>query len=165
MNLSRNFDLNAVIVALTTCKNSRLLADPNVTVLNNEPALMSIVTEIPYQQLTQTAQGGNIGTTSFREAGVKLQVTPRIASDGTVRLECTPSFSRLAGYTPGDSPQPIIDRREAKTTVRVADRQTLVIGGLRTRNDIQDRAGIPFLMDLPLGIGCLFRSKDISKKE
>jgi len=165
MNLSKNIDLTAVLQAMRTCKNSRLLADPNVAAYDNEPALISIVTEVPYQQLTQTAQGGNIGTTSFREAGVKLTVTPRIAADGTIKLDCNPSFSRLAGYTPGTSPQPIIDRRETKTSVRVANKQTLVIGGLRTRTDIKEHSGVPFLKDLPWGMGYLFRSKSTTDKE
>ncbi|MEX2015467.1 MAG: endonuclease/exonuclease/phosphatase family protein, partial [Candidatus Hydrogenedentales bacterium] len=39
--------------------------------------------------------------------------------------------------------QPIIDRREAKTTVRVINGQTLVIGGLRQRSDIGDFNAVP----------------------
>ena len=164
VNMSHNVDLTAVVSALQTCSNSRLLADPSVSVYDGEAALFSSVTEIPYQQLTQTGQGGNIGTTSFREAGVKLQVTPRIADDGTIKLECTPSFSRLAGYTPDANPQPIIDRREAKTMVRVANGQTLVIGGLRTRTDVRNNTGVPGLKDLPC-IGWLFRSRAVTTSE
>jgi general secretion pathway protein D len=149
---------------LSQAQNSRLLADPNVTVMENEPAVISIVTEIPYQQLTQTQQGGNIGTTAFREAGVKLEVTPQIADDGTIQMYVTPSFSRLTGYTPGDQPQPIIDKREARTTVRVANGQTLVIGGLRQRQEITDANGIPYLKDIKY-IGALFRSKNTTYHE
>lgn len=166
MSLSRNFEITAVIKALQEAKDSRLLADPNVTVLDHERATMSIVTEIPYQELTQTQQGGNIGTTNFREAGVKLEVTPHIAVDRTIRMEVTPSFSRLAGYTPGEPPQPIIDRREANTTVRVADGQVLVIGGLRQRNDTGDFNGLPFLKDIQtFNLGALFRGRETEVRE
>jgi general secretion pathway protein D len=164
MNLSRHVDLTAVVQALSQAHNSQLLADPNVTVVENEPATISIVTEIPYQQLTQTQQGGNIGTTAFREAGVKLEVVPQIAEDGTIQMTVTPSFSRLTGYTPGDQPQPIIDRREAQTTVRVANGQTLVIGGLRQRQEITEQNGIPFLKDIKY-VGALFRSKNTTVRE
>jgi general secretion pathway protein D len=164
MNLSRHVDLTAVIQALSQLHNSQLLADPNVTVMENEPATIAIVTEIPYQQLTQTQQGGNIGTTAFREAGVKLEVIPQIAEDGTIQMTVTPSFSRLTGYTPGDQPQPIIDRREAQTTVRVANCQTLVIGGLRQRQEINESNGIPFLKDIKY-VGALFRSKNTTIRE
>jgi general secretion pathway protein D len=164
MNLSRNFDLTAVVQALQTCKDSRLLSNPNVTTLENEEATISIVTEIPYQQLTQTQQGGNIGTTAFREAGVKLVVTPRIADDETIQLTVKPSFSRLTGFTPGPTPQPIIDKREEQTVVRVANQQTLVIGGLRARRDIGEFTGIPGLKDIKY-VGKLFRARDTSMQE
>jgi len=166
MSLSRNFDIRAVVKALQEAKDSRLLADPNVTVLDHENAQMSIIKEIPYQELTQTQQGGQIGTTSFREAGIKLEVTPHIARDGTIRMEVTPSFSRLTGYTPGATAQPIIDRREAKTVVRVADRQVLVVGGLRERNDTGDFNGLPYLKDIKaLNLGALFRGRETGIRE
>jgi len=163
VNMSRHFDLNTAIVALSNAKDSRLLADPNIVVMENEPAMISIISEIPFQQLTQTAQGGNIGTTAFREAGVKLEVTPRIDGDGMIQLDVTPEFSRLTGFTPEDN-QPIIDRRIAQTTVRVANGHTLVIGGLRTRSDLGDFDGIPFLKDLP-GVGVLFRGRETTVRE
>lgn len=163
-NLSRHVDLAAVVQALSQAQDSRLLANPNVTVVDNEPATIAIVTEIPYQQLTQTQQGGSIGTTAFREAGVKLEVTPQIAADATIQMSVTPSFSRLTGFTPGEQPQPIIDRREANTTVRVANGQTLVIGGLRQRQEITDTNGVPFLKDIKY-VGALFRSRHTTIRE
>ncbi len=164
MTLSRYFDITAVIDLLSTCKDSRLLADPMVTVVDREPAKIQIITEIPFQQLTQTGQGGNIGTTAFREAGVVLDVTPHIASDGTIQLDVTPSFSRLTGFTSGANPQPIIDKREAQTVVRVANGQTLVIGGLRQRTLITERRGIPYLKDV-WGFGKLFSASDTTVRE
>lgn len=163
-NMSENFDLTAVIQALNEASDSRLLADPNVTVLENEEAMISIIQEIPFQQLTQTQQGGNIGTTAFRDAGVKLRVKARVSNLNTIRMEVEPEFSRLTGFTPEDN-QPIIDRRTAKTTVRVVNGHTLVIGGLRQRTEIGDYKGIPLLMNLPLGVGQLFRSRETSIRE
>lgn len=166
MNLSRHFDITAVARALQGAKDSRLLANPNVTVLDHETAQMITVTEIPYQELTQTTAGGQIGTTAFREAGIKLEVTPHIADDGTIRMEVAPSFSRLAGFTPGEQAQPIIDRREASTTVTVLDRQVLVIGGLRSRNDTGNFNGVPYLKDIKtFHLGALFRSRDTEIRE
>ena len=164
MNLSKHLDFTGVVQALRQVTNARLLADPTVTVIDRESATIQIVTEIPYQQLTQTGQGGNIGTTAFREAGVTLNVMPRIANDGTLQLDVTPTFSRLTGFTTGDNPAPIIDKREAKTTVRVVNGQTLVIGGLRQRGDNRDRRGIPYLSETKY-LGWLFRSREDTIRE
>jgi hypothetical protein len=77
-------------------------------------------------------------------------------------MEVRPEFSRFVGSD--DSGQPIIDTREAKTTLRVANRQTIVIGGLRQRDDIGEFSGIPYLMDMKY-IGRLFRSRNTTVRE
>jgi general secretion pathway protein D len=165
MNLSRNFDIRATIEALCQSKDAQLLADPSVTVVDRQDATIQIVTEIPYQQLTQTQQGGNIGTTAFREAGVTLKVTPHISSlDNTVQMEVTPTFSRLTGFTNGGNPQPIIDKRQANTTVRVMNQQWLVIGGLRQRTAVKDDRAIPKLSNIKY-LGKLFQAYDYSFRE
>jgi general secretion pathway protein D len=163
MNLSPHFDLTAVVQALQTAKDARLLANPHVAVLENEEATFQSVEEIPYQQLTQTQQGGQIGTTAFKDAGVTLTVQPKISAAGTIEMKVKPEFSRLTGFTPGDN-QPIIDRRTASTTLSIANRQTVVIGGLRQRDDIGDFNGIPYLKDTKV-IGRLFRSRNTTVKE
>jgi type II secretory pathway component GspD/PulD (secretin) len=163
MSLSEHFDVTAVINALRTSRDSRLLADPTVVVSDQESAKISIVTEIPYQQLTESALGGVIGTTAFREAGVTLEVTPHIARDGTVNMLVTPKFSVLTGFTEQNK-QPIIAKREAQTVVRVANNQTLVIGGLRQRGKVRERSAIPYLSDIKY-IGPLFRQRSDEIRE
>jgi general secretion pathway protein D len=163
MSLNKHIDLSAVVVALQGSSDSRLLSEPNVAVLENEVAEFKSVSQIPFQQLTQTQQGGQIGTTSFKEAGVVLHVTPKIAADGLVRMLVNPEVSRLTGFTPGDN-QPIIDTNSASTTLTVANRQTVVIGGMRQRGDVGDFNGIPYLKDLNL-VGRLFRSRDTDARE
>lgn len=162
-SLNSNFSLTSVIQALNTADDSRLLADPNVVVMNHEPAEIAIVTEVPYQQLTQGLEGGTIGTTEFREAGVTLNVTPHIAQDETISLLVNPQFSLLTGFSEPDN-APIIDRRETKTTVRVANNQTIVLGGLRQRTRIINRNSIPFFGKVPY-VGQLFRNRSTSARE
>ncbi len=162
-SFTRNFDINAVALLLQNANDARLLANPNVTVMENETANMSSVQQIPFQQITQSELGGQLGTTAFKDVGITLNVTPSVAADGTVKLDVEQEFSRVAGFTENDS-QPIIDTRIANTTVRVANRRTLVIGGLRQRSDTGDFNGIPFLKDVKL-IGPLFRSRETTVRE
>jgi hypothetical protein len=109
------------------------------------PASIKIVSEIPVQQLTETSQGGAIGTTEFREAGITLTVTPDILQDNTVLLDVNPEFSVLSGFS--SSGQPIIDKRSTSTRVQVLDGQTLVLGGLLRRSEMETVRGIPGLMN------------------
>lgn len=157
-SLESDFNLSAVALALQQATDSRLLASPNVTVLDNEQANIESISEIPFQQLTQTGAGGQIGTTAFKEAGIKLGVLPKISRDNTINMIVTPEFSSLVGFTPGDN-QPIIDTRRATTRVRVGNKQTLMIAGLRQRNDVGDFNGIPHLKDVRF-LGHLFRARE-----
>ena len=159
--MHRNVNFSSVINMLDQTSGARLLADPSVTVVDREQASIKVVTEIPYQQLTQTQQGGNIGTTDFREAGITLNVTPQISQDGTIQMKVAPSFSVLTGFTQG---QPIIDSREADTTVRVANGQVLVIGGLRQRTENEVVGGLPGLKDIK-HFGKLFRTHETTVTE
>lgn len=154
--INRMGSLQSVLQALETGKDTRLLADPNIIVMNHEEAKIEIVTEVPFQQLTEGGIVGSFGTTNFREAGVMLLVTPHIADDETIAMAINPRFSILTGFSEGPQQAPIIDRREAKTTVRVENMQTLVLGGLRQRTRTVERSGIPGLKDIPYA-GRLFR--------
>ena len=139
-HISQHFDISAIIQALSTADGTRLLARPNILATDGSAAEFSAVSEIPVQSLTETAEGGSIGTTEFREAGIKLTVTPQIKLDGTIRLEVAPEFSILAGFQDG---QPIIDRRTATTVMHMRDGETVVIGGLLRRNDIENQRLFP----------------------
>jgi general secretion pathway protein D len=162
-SLDTSVDIAAVARLMQNAKDSRLLADPHVTVEENEKAEMGSVQEIPYQQITQSELGGQIGTTAFKPVGITLTVTPQIAADGTVKMAVNQTFSRVAGFTETDN-QPIVDSRNATTSVRVANRQTLVIGGLRQRSDNGSFIGIPVLKDIKY-VGALFRYRDTDVRE
>jgi general secretion pathway protein D len=162
-SLTRNFDITTVLELLQSANDARLLANPNVTVMDNELAEFKSVTEIPYQQISQSELGGQIGTTAFKEAGITLRVQPTVAGDGTIEMLVEPEFSRLAGFTPQED-QPILDTRKASTRVRIANGQTLVLSGLRQRSDTGEFNGIPFLKDVKY-VGSLFRSRNTNVRE
>lgn len=160
-HLSRHFDFTTAIQALDQTDGARLLARPNIMAYDRTEASFQSVQEIPVQQLTQTSEGGNIGTTEFREAGISLTVTPTITNDNSVVLQVTPEFSVLNGFNAG---QPIIDRRQATTTLRLNNGEAAVIGGLVRRNEIESDNGVPGIMHWKY-IGRLFRGHEATVTE
>lgn len=159
--LNDSLNIDAILRAEDEDIWVKLLANPRVMVINNEEALIKIVEEIPFQELTQTSAGGDIGTTEFREVGVELTVTPHVTRDDLIRLKLHSKFSVNTGdvVLPGinnASPQPIIATRETITTALVRDGQTVVIGGLRKQDVVEQINKVPFLGDIPL-IGNLFK--------
>jgi type II secretory pathway component GspD/PulD (secretin) len=130
-------------------------------VLDNEKAKIEIITEIPYQELSQTSGGGNIGTTSFKDVGVSLEVTPHLTRDEMIRLDLKPTFSVQTGTVTFSQsgftyPQPVVDKRDAQTTLLIKNGETVVLGGLRQKDVTKQINKIPLLGDLPL-VGLAFR--------
>jgi type II secretory pathway component HofQ len=168
--LNDNVDISFMLNALRTNLDAKLLANPRILVLDNESANIKIVQEIPYQELTQTSGGGNMGTTVFKNVGVELTVTPHVTRDGLIRLTIKPKFSTQVSVaqiavpgTASKSDVPVIDSREASTIAFAKDGQTIVMGGLRKQEKRQDVSKVPILGDIPL-VGTLFTSNTESLK-
>lgn len=160
--LNNNVDLDFQLKAQAERIDAKLLANPRVLVLDNEKAVIKIVSEIPYQQLQESQLGGRIGATAFREVGVELEVTPHLAKrDGMIRMHLKPKFSVVTGEVQVAGigvtyPQPVVDKREADTKLLVRSGQTVVLGGLRKTLTSKQVNKVPLLGDLPLA-GGLFR--------
>lgn len=161
--LNEHINIDAALRAAQEDIRAKLLASPRIMVLDNQQAEIKIVEEIPYQELTETTGGGNIGTTQFREVGVELRVVPHLTREGLIRLLLNPSFSvktgdvlSVSGGSGTTSPQPIVAKREATTTALIKDGQTVVIGGLKKQDVSQQINKVPFLGNLPL-LGMLFK--------
>ncbi len=153
--LNDNIDIDVLIKAQKNEINAKLLANPRISVLDNETAAIKIISEIPYIELTETSSGGSMGTTAFREIGVTLMVTPHLTRDNMIRLRLSPEFSVQTGTVnvgsvSAEYPQPVVDRRVAQTTLLVKDGQTVVLGGLRKKDITQQINKVPLLGDLPV---------------
>jgi type IV pilus assembly protein PilQ len=153
---SNAVNIDAIIRAQQNITNAKLLANPRILVLDNETAEMKIISEIPYQELTQTSGGGNIGTTSFKDVGVKLKVKPHLTREEKIRMLVEPEFSVTTGKVSLTGGIPIVDSRKAATTLLVDSGQTVVLGGMRKKEVTKQVNKVPLLGDIPL-VGLLFR--------
>ncbi len=160
--LNSAIDIDILLKAQKQVVNAKLLANPRVLVLDNESANLDIIREIPYQEITESSDGGSIGTTAFREVGVALKVTPHVTRNDMVRLHIIPEFSVEAGEVEvpiGNSSlsQPQVDRRKAESTLLLKSGQTMVLGGLRKKEVAKQVNKIPLLGDIPI-VGWAFKS-------
>jgi len=152
--LGSNWTISGVYDVLQTFDSVQILANPKVLAINNRQATIQIIDEIPYQELTQTSGGGQIGTTSFKEVGIKLEVKPRIAADGTVHLQLTAEQSAPTGAVVNQVP--VIQTRRSTTVMTVGDGRIVTLGGLRRRRAATNEDKVPLLGDIPW-LGVLFR--------
>lgn len=154
-------NLTAMLNALATDQKFDVLSTPRIFTSNNQQATINISQSVPYVTSTSiSTTGSSIFNYSFLDVGIVLTVTPRITQNGYVTLDVSQTANDLQGYTSFNAP--IVNQREANTTVSVKDGETIVLGGI-IRNAITTTTNkVPLLGDIPL-LGNLFKSTDKTK--
>jgi type IV pilus assembly protein PilQ len=115
--------LKAEITALEVLGKGKTISNPKVFTLDNQVATITQGEEISYQ-----ATGSEGADTSFKEAALKLTVTPSIIGDGNVLLEIMVNNNTVNRANAGE---PSINKMEISTKLLVADGDIVVIGGTR----------------------------------
>jgi len=127
---------------------TKVLSNPRVFTLDGEEAVIIQGEEIPYKT---EAEGGGTDI-QFKEAGVKLTVTPTIVGDGNIILDVKVEKKTAKS----DEANPPITTREITTKLLIRDDTIVVIGGVFTQETIDATNKVPFFGDLPF-VGKLFR--------
>lgn len=158
------FALSATLNALVKKGKSKLLASPNVSVLDRERAFVLIGDRISYPVLVGYSQNNApIFSKEEERVGIYLQVSATIGQDGSVTLSLYPQVSTVTGYlTVNGASYPQISTREAQTTLRVQTGETIVMGGLFSDEDIATVEKVPFLSQIPL-LGAIFQHRKVTK--
>ena len=156
-------DWGAILQAVSSDSNSNILATPHLTTLDNQESYFIVGEEIPIKTTTSPGQGGNNPFTTLdrQEIGIKLKVTPQINEGNAVKLTIEQEVSGRAGEIEGN---PIISKREIKTTVMAEDGATVVLGGLIDEDVQESESKVPLLGDIPV-LGQLFRSTSTTKRK
>ncbi|MHC4909315.1 MAG: secretin N-terminal domain-containing protein, partial [Planctomycetota bacterium] len=157
-------DFQLLIKALSVQGRLQVLSNPAVMAANNEPARIQVGETIRVPDATSFDLGSQQTSVIAEDVGIILSVTPFINPDGFVRMAVQPEISELSKRTTQiseDFQAPIIQRRNADTTVTVRDGQTIVIGGLISDRYERRDTKVPLFGDLPL-IGPLFRNESVS---
>ncbi len=146
--------------------DTKVLARPRIMTLNNETAELKIVTNEAIGQITDTQGQGSSSSTTVTaervETGISLRVTPQINSDnGDITMYIYPKVKDATTSTFN----PLYkdpEERSTKTTVRIKDGETVVIGGLIRHDKSEIITKLPVLGDIPI-IGVMFRHKNRDK--
>jgi type IV pilus assembly protein PilQ len=158
--LTGNTFLDLELSALENEGSGEIVSQPKVLTGDKQKALIKTGSEIPYQ--SSTSSGAT--DTEFKEAVLKLEVTPQITPDGRVVMDLVVSQDSVGDLLP--TGEPIIDVTEIETQAIVGDGQTLVLGGLFQSQTVKSIEKVPLLGDIPY-LGRLFRHDmdDMEKRE
>ncbi len=156
-------DFSAFINALKTDQKFQILSTPRIFTSNNTQAEINISQQVPYVLSQQTDTNGNvIFNYAFQDVGIVLTVTPRISANGIVTMDVIQTANDLQGFTSFNAP--IVNQREADTTVSVNDGETIVLGGIMRTTVNSTTNKIPLLGDIPI-LGNLFKSTSKEKQK
>ena len=169
----QHLNLDAVLHALASTSRSKVLSTPVILTMDNQEADITVGESVPVPQNTVSSIVGSSGTLAtgqlnasidYKDVAIELKVTPRINPDGYVRMDIEQKVNDLGSpVNIGGTVAPTILKREAKSSVAVQDRSTIMLGGLIKENKTKTETKIPFLGDIPF-FGTIFKGQTNNKQ-
>jgi pilus assembly protein CpaC len=144
------------------------LAEPSLTAMSGQTASFLAGGEFPFPSVQNG--GGTTGTSitvTFKEFGIRLNLTPTVLARNRIALKVAPEVSNLDytnGITISGVTVPGLDVRRTDTTIELGDGETFVLSGLISNSMINNVSKIPWIGDLPV-IGAFFRNTSINRTD
>lgn len=148
--------LQAWLTALTTSGRAEVSAHPSMAAVNGKDAQIFIGSQ-RYVKLSYLSNGQLTERIQTVPVGVRLRVQPWTGGNKEITTNLHVEVSNIVALDP-QTGVPRLSTRQADSTLRTRDGDTIVIGGLSQKQDDTTYRRLPILGSLPL-IGGLFRSK------
>ena len=151
---------SATLNANKSDSQGETLSSPHIMTLSGNAAKILVGQRVPYI----VSVGEEQEALQFIDIGMELNITPYVRADGTIELDVSAKVSNVVSWKKGRNGEdlPVESTREARTKVVIKDGETLVIGGLTTKDQSDSISKLPILGDLPF-VGQLFRT--VSKRD
>ncbi len=161
--------VRGVLDALDSITDVNVISSPNLMVMDNQTATLTVGDEVPVavqaQENALTDDNVIVNSIEFRSTGIIFEVTPRVTHSGAITMDIIQEVSNVAASaTP--TLTPTISQRRIASSVVVASGETIVLGGLFSENGSKGSSGIPVLSRIPF-VGWLFgqRTNNRSRTE
>lgn len=146
----------ARIQALESNGNLKIRSTPKLSTLNGHQATLSRG-EQSYYAVTQT---NTIGTqnpivTDVKNyfpinANLSIGIRPLVSGDGNITLSINVSQSDFNGVRIDPEAPPGLNSREFTSTIRVKDKDVIILGGIEETSTNNSGSGVPFLARIPI---------------
>ncbi len=161
VNITGNAKVSEVVKFLSTQGDVKAISSPRVMTLNNQPALISVGKELFYKIKSSSTSSSGGGSTSAEGelvdsvfAGILLDITPEIDTNGMITLKINPSISDTVNNVASDGGTrtipPDLVRRQIASVIKVKDGEHAILGGLISSKTGVKVNKVPLLGDLPL---------------
>lgn len=150
--------------ALKEQGDTKILSNPKISVLNGQPALITVGRNVTYVDSIDSDLDSDTGIVTYSVeterilSGLGMALTATVLDNKQIIMNLVPVTSELVepieylpvGNLGGSVGLPIVNVREMSTTVKVNDGEMLVIGGLISNVDETEGEFAPVLGDIPL---------------
>jgi general secretion pathway protein D len=155
----------AILNALQTMTDVKVLSSPSLVALDNQPALLQVGDEIPITTSSAAVLTNSstpiVNTIEMRNTGVILKVLPHIHANGSIQLEIDQEISNVVNPDQ-QTLTPTISQRRVHSSVSVTSGQTVLLAGLISENSQETRSGIPGLREIKF-LGDVFGNTSSTK--
>jgi general secretion pathway protein D len=146
--------------------NIQINANPSVVTINQTPAVINLMDEISLNTGSDIipTDGRPVVQQKFerKQYGIQIQITPIIhlafnedkdeLEEASITLKTTLLFDTEKS---DKNNRPTIFRRQIRNEVRVLDGETVILGGLQRKDQVDNKESLPFIGEVP-GLGKLF---------
>ena len=160
--LSWNFSTDKFINFLDKYGDVKVLSNPKILTLNNQPAVINVGEQLSYKSQTGsvtttggTAAGTNTYSLGSTFVGITLYVIPEVSSDNEIIMKINPVISRLSNENVQTESQtnrelpPDIKVKQMTSIVKVKSNEKVLIGGLISVVKSKYNKKIPLLGYIP----------------
>ena len=148
-------DISAVLNALSEDSLLNVISTPSVMVLDNHTAYIHVGDQVPtFDQQTESDGGRITQSVTYKDTGVKLEVTPSVNAGGLVTMDVAQSVTDIGQIDPATG-QRAFNERNIMSRIAVRSNESVVLGGLIRENASKSESGVPILHQLPI-IGPIF---------
>jgi len=127
---------------------AEVLANSKLVTLNGREAYIKMIDIVPYI-LSSGGVGGQVQV-QREEVGIKLTINPKVNTDGYITVKVEPEVSSIFEFIGPDNNIPRVKSRISSTTIRVEDGESIIIGGLISKDKTVTEYKVPYLNKIPL---------------
>ncbi len=154
---------NLTLDFLLKNNKAEILANSRLTTLNGRQASIDLLDIVPYI-LSSGGVGGQVQV-QREEVGIKLKILPAVNMDGYITVKVEPEVSSIFEFIGPDKNIPRVKSRKSSTTIRVKNGESIIIGGLLSRDKKNTTYRLPFLHKIPWLGEKLFTSNNVVERK
>jgi general secretion pathway protein D len=144
------------------------ISNPKISVINNQPAIISVGEQINYISEESSMTADTTKTSKKVESmfsGVILDITPSISNDDKIILKINPSISSVKKDFVNDSfVPPTLIKKELSSVIIANNKDKIILGGLISSEYSNGEDSVVGLSNIPI-FGEIFKSQSEEKQQ